>query len=148
MDYVTKYYKNLCEELQSRIDLLEAGLKKAMKSGNRQRMEKELARQKFRKKAHQEQATKHAGISPRSPRYAAHQLAAETHRAQAASLGPNIEDLAMQLDYEYPLAKSRVTPSELTHESPFGTDVPEAGIPGPDMNPYDNVPVYGRQFQK
>jgi hypothetical protein len=34
MDYLTNYYRNLCEQLQEKVDLLEAGLKKALRTGD------------------------------------------------------------------------------------------------------------------
>ena len=48
MNYTTQYYKNLCENLQLEIMLLEAGLKKALKSGNPKLMKKELAKRRER----------------------------------------------------------------------------------------------------
>ena len=44
MDYLTNYYKNLSEQLQEQINLIEAGLKKALSSGNPELMKKELAK--------------------------------------------------------------------------------------------------------
>lgn len=34
MDYLANYYKNLCEQLQEKVDLLEAGLKTALRTGD------------------------------------------------------------------------------------------------------------------
>ena len=48
MDYLTNYYKNLCEDLQTKINLLEAGLKKAQASGDPELLAKEKAKAKHR----------------------------------------------------------------------------------------------------
>lgn len=42
MDYLTKYYKNLSEQLQEQVNLLEAGLKRALRSGNQEVLDKEF----------------------------------------------------------------------------------------------------------
>jgi hypothetical protein len=41
MNYLTQYYKNLCEQLQEKVDLLEAGLKTALRTGDSARLERE-----------------------------------------------------------------------------------------------------------
>ena len=41
MNYLTQYYKNLCEQLQERIDLLEAGLKTALRTKDQALLRKE-----------------------------------------------------------------------------------------------------------
>jgi len=48
MDYLTNYYKNLCEQLQEKLNLLEAGYQKALRSNNPEQMEKEAYRQAYR----------------------------------------------------------------------------------------------------
>jgi hypothetical protein len=45
MNYLTNYYKNLCEDLEQRINILEAGLKQALRSNNTQKINKEMRRQ-------------------------------------------------------------------------------------------------------
>jgi hypothetical protein len=45
MNYLTNYYKNLCEDLEQRINILEAGLKQALRSNNQERINKEMLRQ-------------------------------------------------------------------------------------------------------
>ena len=61
MNYLTNYYKNLCEQLQERINILEAGYAKAIRSGNREKMEKELARQRYLEKFKEELSDKGTG---------------------------------------------------------------------------------------
>ena len=41
MDYLTNYYKTLCEQLQEKLNLLEAGYQKALRSRNPEQMKKE-----------------------------------------------------------------------------------------------------------
>ena len=49
MDYLSNYYKNLCEQLQEKINILEAGLQQAMKTGEPELMKKEFLKGKARK---------------------------------------------------------------------------------------------------
>lgn len=136
MNYLTNYYKNLCEQLQERINILEAGYSEAIRSGNKEKMEKELLRQKARKELKQEIARK--GLPPGMERF--DDLDPEVKRTSKISfsqpylnqfaaqssirdIAGNIESLAMQLDSEYPQAKRRIKVSELPAESPFGTDL-------------------------
>lgn len=137
MNYLTNYYKNLCEQLQEKVNILEAGLKQAIQSGDKEKMEKELARQKARKALKQEVAVK--GLPPGMESYeeldpevkkagepgflqpALNQYAA---RESIRALSKNIEDIAMQLDFQHPHGKRRIKVSELPAESPFGTDKP------------------------
>ena len=48
MDYLTNYYKNLYEQLQEKLNLLEAGYQKALRSKNPEQMKKEAYRQAYR----------------------------------------------------------------------------------------------------
>ena len=48
MNYLTNYYKNLCEDLEQRINILEAGLKQALRSNNPEKIKKEMGRQGHR----------------------------------------------------------------------------------------------------
>jgi len=55
MKYQHIYYKNLCEQLQERIEILqkflsEAGLRKAMRTGNKELLAKESMKQGERRK--------------------------------------------------------------------------------------------------
>lgn len=93
MDYLTKYYKNLSEQLQEQVNLLEAGLKKALDTGDKELMKKELAKRKTKKDRLQKEATKlnklpnHRGAA-----------AADSKFAQAEALKQGIEDLTMPLE--------------------------------------------------
>jgi hypothetical protein len=93
MNYTTQYYKNLCENLQLEIMLLEAGLKKALKSGNPRLMKKELAKRRERS----ERLKSEAGRLNKLPRHKG-ALAADSKFAQAEALKQGIEDLAMPLE--------------------------------------------------
>jgi hypothetical protein len=149
MDYSDYQYKNICNKLQNRITVLESflnspeikifisesGLKQALMSGDRARLEKELLRQKARKEFKQEIARK--GLPPSMERFDVldpevkrmgkvsfaqpylNQFAAQS---SIRDIGGNIEALAMQLDSEYPTEKRRIKVSDLPYESPFGTD--------------------------
>lgn len=88
MRYKEYYYKNLCEQLQDRINILEkflseAGLKRAMKSGNPEQLKKEYIRQRERKKV------KQRGLG-------------KTDQESAAQLDKNVEEIGMQLSTDYP----------------------------------------------
>lgn len=49
MDYLTNFYKNRCEYLQEQINLLEAGLKKALRSNDSEVIRKEMLKARFRR---------------------------------------------------------------------------------------------------
>ena len=93
MNYLTNYYKNLSEQLQEKVNLLEAGLKKALDTGDSELMKKELAKRKTKKDRLQGEASKlnklpgHKGA-----------LAAHSKNAQAEALKQGIEDLTMPLE--------------------------------------------------
>ena len=93
MDYLTKYYKNLSEQLQEQVNLLEAGLKKALDTGDKELMKKELAKRKTKKDRLQKEA-KNLNKLP-NHRGAA---AADSKFAQAEALKQGIEDLTMPLE--------------------------------------------------
>ena len=149
MHYLTNYYKNLCEQLQERINILEAGYAKAIRSGDREKMEKELARQRYLEKFKEELSDKgieigtenfdvldpevqrlmnpspatrmarviaRIGVEKEDKEGKKHPTGIQGHRK-------NMEDLAMQLDSEYPQPKSRIRVAELPAESPFGSDL-------------------------
>lgn len=150
MDYSEYQYQNICKKLQNRITVLEsfltspeikifiaeAGLRQALMSGDRARMEKELLRQKARRELKQETARK--GLPPGMERFdeldpemkrlaklssASRYLNQYAAQSSIGDIGANIEALAMQLDSEYPQAKRRIKVSELPAESPFGSDL-------------------------
>jgi hypothetical protein len=93
MNYTTQYYKNLCENLQLEIMLLEAGLKKALKSGNPKLMKKELAKRRERSA----RLKSEAGRLNKLPRHKG-AAAADSKFAQAEALKQGIEDLTMPLE--------------------------------------------------
>jgi hypothetical protein len=93
MDYLTQYYKNLSEQLQEQVNLLEAGLKKALDTGDTQLMKKELAKRKAKKDRLQDEAAK---LNKRPGHKGA--LAAHSKFAQAEALKQGIEDLTMPLE--------------------------------------------------
>lgn len=93
MDYMTNYYKNLSEQLQEQINLIEAGLKKALSSGNPELMKKELAKRRARKDRLQDEEAKLNRIPNFRGAGAAH-----GKFMQGQALKQGIEDLAMPLD--------------------------------------------------
>ena len=48
MNYLTNYYKNLCEQLEYKVSILEAGLKQALRSNEPEKIKKEMLRQGHR----------------------------------------------------------------------------------------------------
>lgn len=148
MNYLTNYYKNLCEQLQERINILEAGYAKAIRSGDREKMEKELARQRYLEKFKEELSDK--GIEIGTENFDV--LDPEVQRLMKPSAAKrmnlviarkgidkeeeegeystgreghkeNMQNLAMQLDIEYPQPKSRIRVAELPARSFFGSDL-------------------------
>ena len=115
MNYLTNYYKNLCEQLQARVYILEAGLRKAMESGDAAIMRKELARQKARRQLKQDLGTR-AGLraqqlQTRDPDKAGlFQGKSDEAKASARELLGNIEEIEMQLDLD-PTLRNRTTGS-------------------------------------
>ena len=49
MDNLTLYYKDLCEQLQYKLNLLEAGMKRAMQSGSPEQIRKEVLKKQVKK---------------------------------------------------------------------------------------------------
>jgi serine phosphatase RsbU (regulator of sigma subunit) len=123
MNYLTNYYKNLCEQLQEKINILEAGLQQAMKTGEPALMSKELSKAKARKErkvaAAEEQEAK-AEKEKKSffgpGRSAMRQMTANALRAQAERIGQNVEKLHQQLDADYPEIGASLTQEELPTE--------------------------------
>jgi len=152
MDYLTNYYKNLCEQLQTRVNILEAGYAKALRSGSKERMEKELARQKYLQKFKEELSDKGIDIGTENfntldPEVQRLMNPSDAKRMNLVNIRTgniktgtdgkeyttgrkghkeNIQNLAMPLDIEYPLpgGKRRVTLKDLPAESPFPSDLP------------------------
>lgn len=143
MDYLTNYYKNLCEQLQEKINILEAGYAKAIRSGDKEKMEKELARQRYLEKFKEELSDK--GIEIGTENFDV--LDPEVQRLMKPSAAKrmdlviartgnkkgeyytgrkghkeNMQALAMQLDTEYPKQKSRIRVADLPAQSPFLSD--------------------------
>lgn len=107
MDYVTNYYKNLCEELQSKIDLIEAGFERALRTISSERREKELMRQEVRRNAKLRSAARHnrraEELLRRNPSQAGkHAKKGETDMESARKHAENIEEIEMQIDFEKP----------------------------------------------
>jgi hypothetical protein len=137
MHYLTNYYKNLCEQLQEKINILEAGYAKAIRSGNKEQMEKELLRQRALEKHKEEMSEK--GYKQGTEKFDVldpdikampgqkirrmRELPGFTQSREEHK--KNIEAIAMQLDSEHPLPgrRKRITVAELPAESPFGTDI-------------------------
>jgi hypothetical protein len=123
MNYLTNYYKNLCEQLQEKINILEAGLQQAMKTGEPETMKKEFLKGKARKErkvaAAEEQEAK-AEKEKKSffgpGRSAMRQMTANALRAQAERIGQNVEKLHQQLDADYPEIGASLTQEELPTE--------------------------------
>jgi hypothetical protein len=107
MDYLTNYYKNLCEQLQEKVNLLEAGLKAAMKSGDPTKLKQEAIRQGARQKLKQELAgranLRSQQLLKTNPAKAGIFASKGEEAAQSArELGANIEEIEMQLGVENP----------------------------------------------
>jgi hypothetical protein len=123
MDYLSNYYKNLCEQLQDRINILEAGLNKALETGDRERLYKEFLKGKARKErkisAAEEQEAKaekekNSFFGPGRSRMRL--TTANALRAQADRVGKNVEKLHQQLDADYPEMGASLTQEELPTE--------------------------------
>ena len=120
MNYLTTYYKNLCEDLQTKIDLLEAGLKKAMKTKDPELLKKEELKAGERLERAQEVARIEAAKSLEAPRrFGATSKEAvvpafksEIARGKAERVMKNIIDIDQQLDVESPKRTMHVTPQQ------------------------------------
>lgn len=107
MNYLTNYYKNLCEQLQEKVNLLEAGLKAAMKSGDPTKLKQEAIRQGARQKLKQELAgranLRSQQLLKTNPNKAGIFASKGEEAAQSArELGANVEEIEMQLGIENP----------------------------------------------
>ena len=111
MNYLTNYYKNLCEQLQNQVNLLEAGLNKALKTGKAELMKKELIKQRERLKS----------LDKNDPR--------------AKDIRSNIEALAFPLQYEHGM-DTGVGPDEVPESSPYQ---PRQGFKGYYPSPEETV---------
>jgi len=159
-------YKSLCEQLQEKINILEAGYAKALRSGSKERMEKELARQKYLEKFKEELSDKGIDIGTENfdtldPEVQRRMNPSDATRMNLVNMRTgnietgtdgkeyttgrkghkqNIKNLAMPLDIEYPLpgGKKRVTLKDLPAESPFPSDLPFGSI----MIPHSSNATY------
>ena len=114
MRYQEYYYKNLCEQLQDRINILEkflseAGLKRTMKSGNPEKLKKEYLRQSARQKAKKKEirglvSSYEKSLGSGTPASQINDLlsSAEAGVESSKQLGSNIEEIGMQLAFDYP----------------------------------------------
>jgi len=135
MNYLTNYYKNLCEQLQEKIDLLEAGLKKAMKSGDPELLKKEGLKAGERWERAQEVARTEAGKSLQATRkFGATSKEAmvpafksEIARGKAERVMKNIIDIDQQLDVEAPEARKESSKKYVTQ-----ANLEKSGLAGPD----------------
>ena len=145
MNYLTNYYKNLCEQLQQRVDLLEAGLKKALDSGNPELMKKELAKRRERRERLQHEA----GELNKLPGHKG-ALAAHSKFEQADELRQGIEDLAMPLEMthkvrtgvksnELPPAQIFPTPEEMAMEFMAGNKSHKKSTPHGFVKPHTKL---------
>jgi hypothetical protein len=116
MDYLSNYYKNLCEQLQEKINILEAGLQQAMKTGEPEMMKKEFLKGKARKvrklsaareEENKAEKEKNSFFGPGRSRM--RQMTANALRAQAERIGQNVEALHQQLDADYPEMGAKLT---------------------------------------
>lgn len=104
-----EYYKNLSEQLQAKVDLLEAGMKKAMRSGNSERLKKEAIRQAALQQS-KEQLSARANLRAdqllrsNPSRAGSFALMGQEAGESARQRGENIEEIEMQLGVENPEA--------------------------------------------
>jgi hypothetical protein len=130
MNYLTNYYKNLCEDLQAKIDLLEAGLKQAIKTGDPKLLAKEgikagerfnrLQKQAGEHGAMAQQATKRFG--PMSMQAKLHAGESEKASQQARNVMQNILDIDQQLDVEAPELRQSSTQKYVKQKNLEGQD--------------------------
>lgn len=121
MKYQEYYYKNLCEQLQDRINILEkflseAGLKKAMKSGNPEKLKKEYLRQSARQKAKKKEirgliSSYEKSLGSGAPVSQTNNIlsSAEAGVESSKQLGSNIDEIGMQLSVDYPQQYQQAT---------------------------------------
>lgn len=119
-------YKNLCEQLQAKVDLLEAGLKAAMQSGDPEKLKQEALRQASRKKSKEElsaRANLRAQQLLRTNPSKAGTFASKGEQAaeSARELGANVEEIEMQLGVENPQAY-RATKQAMTNIAPHSSN--------------------------
>lgn len=118
MRYQHLYYKNLCEQLQERIQILqkflsEAGLRKAMKTGNKELLAKESMKQGERRKRKLAKVGEMGREIFRYPASSGEAAVAlrkqQTANISAGRLGSNIEEIDMQLDVMDPELRNRTS---------------------------------------
>jgi hypothetical protein len=118
MRYEHIYYKNLCEQLEERIQILqkflsEAGLRKALKTGKKELLAKEAMKQGERRKRKLAKVGEMGREIFRSPASSGEAAVAlrkqQTANISAGRLGSNIEEIDMQLDVIDPELRSRTS---------------------------------------
>lgn len=107
MNYITNYYKNLCEQLQEKVNLLEAGLKAAMKSGDPTKLKQQAIRQGVRQQLKQQLAGRanlraQQLLKTNPDKAGIFALKGEEAAKSARELGANVEEIEMQLGIENP----------------------------------------------
>jgi len=135
MNYLTNYYKNLCEDLQAKINLLESGLKKALRTGDPELLKKEALRQGARWDRAKEIASAQAGKSLKATsRFGATSREAmvpafksERARLQAERIMRNLIGIDQQLDVEAPEAREQSSKNYVTQ-----ANLEMSGLAGPD----------------
>ncbi len=139
MNYLTNYYKNLCEDLQAKIDLLEAGLKKAIKTGDPELLAREGIKSGERFERLQKQAGEHGAMAqqatrrfgPMSKQAKAHAGEAEKASQQARNVMQNILAIDQQLDAEAPERRESSTKKYVTQKNLEGQgDIDGSGEQG------------------
>jgi hypothetical protein len=135
MNYLTNYYKNLCEDLQAKINLLEAGLKQAMRSGDPELLKKEGLKAGARWDRAQEVARAQAGESLKatstfgatSRDAMVPAFKSERARLQAERIMKNLIAIDQQLDVEAPEAREESSKKYVTQ-----ANLEMSGLAGPD----------------
>ena len=128
MEYLTKYYKNLSEQLQEQVNLLEAGLKKALRSKDVGKVYQEFDRTRAR---HDIKMARNREIFKQNPN--AHVASLYGDSSPAAKLETNMERLADRMgtlagkENEKPFP----TPSQMAKEMMAGKRDPRGGKPIP-----------------
>jgi hypothetical protein len=135
MNYLTNYYKNLCEDLQAKINLLESGLKKALKTGDPELLRKaalmagarwDRAQKEARAQAGESlEATKKFGATSREAMVPA--FNSERARLQAERIMKNLIAIDQQLDVEAPEARKESSKKYVTQ-----ANLEKSGLAGPD----------------
>jgi hypothetical protein len=130
MDYLTQYYKNLSEQLQYQVNLLEAGLKKAMKSGDPELLKRQALKQGAKWDRLKAEAAKHREegmkatrkYGPTSQESGEHHWQAMNADTQAREIMKNIIAIDQQLDVEAPEARKKSSKKYVTQKNIEGIE--------------------------